>query len=244
MGFFLDVAVLAVLIIFVWLGYRKGLIKSVMGLVSLGVSIILAVNFYSYPSHYINEHVITPYFTNNTSEEFESLMNGGTETISPEQILEDKPDALTDILNKYGIDISSIKEYYENNIKPSIDSFKTDEIADKLSDFIVESTAETVSNILGFLIVFVTALVVINLLLKLLNLMFKLPVLKFANKLLGAILGLVKGLIVTVIVVNVVSGLVSAVGEADDSFWSRSALESSVSYTTVADAGLIIDIMQ
>ena len=65
-----------------------------------------------------------------------------------------------------------------------------------------------------------------------------------ANKLLGAILGLVKGIIVTLILVNVVSGLVSAVGDVDDSFWSRSALESSVSYSTISEAGLIIDVVQ
>lgn len=244
MGLFLDIIVLAILVLSVCLGYRKGFIKSVMGLVSLGLSIILAVNFYSYPAEYISEHVITPYFADQTSEEFESLMNGGTQTISPDQILEDKPDTLTEILDRYGIDINSISQYYENDVKPSVDSFQIEEIADLLSDFIVGSTAETVSNILGFLLVFVAALIVINLLLKLLNLLFKLPVLNFANKLLGAILGLIKGLIVTLILVNVVSGLVTAIGDVDDSFWSRSALESSVSYSTIYNAGLIIDVVQ
>ena len=99
-----------------------------------------------------------------------------------EKIFEDKPDTLIRILNKFGVDLNTITDYYENKIKPSITIFETEDIANKLSEFIVESTSDTVSNILGFLITFFAALIVLNLLLKLLDLMFKLPVLKFANK--------------------------------------------------------------
>ncbi len=242
MGLFLDVFVIIVLVLFAALGYRKGFIKSVMGLVSLGLSLILAINFYAYPAEYINEHFVEPYFANNTAEDLQSLMNGGTETIPPEKVLADKPDTLTAILDKFGVDVEAITGFYENSIKSTTDSFDIDEIADKLSGFIVESTARTVSNILGFLLVFIAGLIVLNLLLKLLDLLFKLPVLKFTNKLFGMILGVAKGLVVVVVVINVVAALIMTVGDVEGSFWSKSSLETSVSYQTTAIAGLIIDI--
>lgn len=244
MGLFLDIIILAILVIFFINGFKKGFIKSVMGLVSLGLSIILAINFYSVPADYINENFISPYFNEKTSNEFASLMNGGTETITPDQILEDKPDTLTDILDKYNVDISALTEFYEENVKPTTDNFQIEDIANELSDFVVGSTADIVSNILGFLLIFIASLIVLNLILNLLNLLFKLPILKFTNKLLGAILGIVKGLILAIIVVNVLNGLVTATGDSDDNFWSKSALESSVSYSTVYNSGLIIDIDQ
>ena len=242
MGLFLDVFVIIVLVFFAVLGYRKGFIKSVMGLVSLGLSLILAINFYAIPAEYINEHVIEPYYADKTSDDLQSLMNGGTETIPPEKVLTDKPDTLIEILDKFGVDVEAITDFYENSVKLTTDSFNIDEVADKLSDFIVESTARTVSNILGFLLIFIAGLIVLNLILKLLDLLFKLPVLKFTNKFFGMVLGVAKGLIVVVIVINVVAALITTAGDAEGGFWSKSSLETSVSYQTTENAGLIIDI--
>ncbi len=244
MGFFVDIAVLAILLFFTITGYRKGFIKSVMGLVSLALAVIVAINFYSYAASFINEHIVGPHFSKTTAEEFSSLMNGGTETISPEKIFEDQPDSLKKILDKFGVELETVTDYYENNIKPSIGGFETDKIADKLSEFVVDSTTDTVSNIIGFVLTFLIALIVFNLLLKLLDLLFKLPVLKFTNKLFGAVLGIIKGLIVVLIVVNVVSGLVFAVGDVDNNFWSQASLETSTAYMTTLNTGLIANINQ
>ena len=241
MGFFVDIAVLIILISFTVIGYRKGFIKSVMGLVSLALSIIIAINFYTFAASFINEHIVGPHFSKITAEEFSSLMNGGTETISPEKIFEDNPDSLEKLLNKFGVELESVTDFYETNIKPTVGAFETDKIADKLSGFVVESTTDVVSNIIGFILTFLAALIVFNLLLKLLDLLFKLPVLKFTNKLFGAILGVVKGLAVALIVVNVVSGLVFAVGDVDNSFWNRDSLKTSTAYSTALGAGLIVN---
>ncbi len=244
MGLFIDIAVAAIFILFTVFGYRKGFIKSVMGLVSLALALVVAINFYSYTADFVNERFVGPHFSKITADEFASLMNGGTETIPPEKIFEDKPDTLYRILDKFGVDLDALTHYYENNIKPSVNIFETDKIATKLSEFIVDSTTDTVSNIIGFLLTFLAALIVFNLLLKLLDLMFKLPVLKFTNKFFGAVLGIIKGLAVAIIVVNVVSGLVFAVGDIENSFWNRASLETSAAYTTALNAGLIANINQ
>jgi len=117
MGLIIDVISLFVLIMFICLGYKKGLIKSVMGLVSVILSLIVAICFFHVPSAYIRANVIEPYFSNETSKTFSSLMNGGTEVIPIEKVFEDEPDALSETAEKFGIDVDEIKEYYNTAIK-------------------------------------------------------------------------------------------------------------------------------
>ncbi|MBE6606002.1 MAG: CvpA family protein [Ruminococcaceae bacterium] len=245
MGLIIDVISLFVLIMFICLGYKKGLIKSVMGLVSVILSLIVAINFFHVPSAYIRANVIEPYFSNETSKTFSSLMNGGTEVIPIEKVFEDEPDALSETAEKFGIDVDEIKEYYNTAIKGIVDSFDTKTIADKLSGFVVDSVSDTVSNVLGFLATFLASLLILTVLIWIINLIFKLPALNFTNKLAGALLGVVKAFVLIVIVTNVALDLVSAIGnntdqtDGVDKFWSKQAAESSVSYTLVENAGLL-----
>ena len=245
MGTIIDLISVVILAVCFYLGFKKGFINSIMGLVSLIVAIVLAINFYSYPAEYLKENLIKPYFVDSTSETFSSLMNGGTEVIPPEKIFDDEPDALTATAERFGIDVSAIKEYYNSTVKDVIDSFNTDEISDKLSEFVVESTVDTVSNVLGFISILVVAVIFINFLLMLVNLLFKLPVLKFANKLAGGLLGLLKGTLIIVLAINLMYHLVLASGNNSDQinnesiFWSTAAVTSSTTYELADSAGLI-----
>ncbi len=245
MGLIIDVISLFILILFICLGYNKGLIKSVMGLVSIVLSLIVAINFFHIPSAYIRENVIEPYFSNETSKTFSSLMNGGTKVIPIEKVFEDEPEALSETAEKFGIDVEAIKEYYNTAIKGIVDSFDTKTIADKLSGFVVDSVSATVSNILGFLVFFLASLLVTTIIIWIISLIFKLPALNFANKLAGAILGVVKAFVLIVIVTNVTLSLVSAIGNNTsdangvDKFWSEQAAVTSVAYGIVESVGLL-----
>lgn len=243
MGILIDIVALIILAVAVVLGYRKGLIRSVMGLVSLVLSVVLAINFYSCPAQYLKKNVIEPHFVSSTSDKISALMNGGTEVIPPEKVFEDEPDALVETADRFGLDVSDIQKYYEEAVKNVVDSFDVEEIAQKISEFIVGSAVDTISNILGFAAVFLASLIVLNLLLLLINLIFKLPVLKLANKVCGALLGAVKALIIIVVVVNVWLGLVTATTDSTttgaDVLWSVDAVTSSTSYKLVSNAGFI-----
>lgn len=243
MGMLIDLLSLVILIVCFCLGYKKGLIKSVMGLVSFVIAIVLAINFYSYPAEYIKENLVEPYFVNNTSETFSALMNGGTEVIPPEKIFEDEPDALSKLAERFGIEVETIKEYYESTVKKVTESFDINGIADKLSEFVVGSTVDTISNVLGFLLVLVAGVIALNILLWLLNLLFKLPVLKFANKLGGGLLGAVKAFLIIMVVVNAVfyitDALVNESTATVNGFINMTDIKSSYSYSVLDSIGFI-----
>ena len=245
MGTIIDILALVILAVAIYLGYKKGFIKSVMGLVSLIVSIILAIIFYSYPAAYLKENVIEPHFVDSTSDTFSALMNGGTEVIPPEKIFEDEPDTLTETAERFGVDVSAIKEYYDTVVKNITDALSTEEIADELSKFVVESTVATISNVLGFAAVFFGSLLILTLLLMLINLIFKLPVLKLANKLTGAVLGALKAVLIITVLVNILVHLASANGNVSnitagtDYFWSIESISASTTYSIINNAGFI-----
>ncbi len=240
----IDLISIIILVACFCLGYKKGLIKSVMGLVSLVAAIVLAINFYAYPAAYLKDNLIQPYFVDDTSETFSALMNGGTEIIPPEKIFEDEPDALWETAEKYGLDVDTIRQYYESAVKGVVDSFDINGISEKLSEFVVGSTVDTISNVLGFAAIFFASLIIINLVLRLINLLFKLPVLNFANKLAGGVFGLVKAALIIVVLINITYHLMVAVSDKSDmgtnnSFLSPAAVTLSTTYSVASTSGLI-----
>ena len=245
----LDLISLIILVVFIALGFKKGFIKSTMGLATVILSLVIAMNFWAYPANYINENFVEPYFASETSDSISALMNGGTEVIPPEKLFDDKPEALRDIADKFGIDIDTISEYYDTVVKNVTNSFNTNEISEKLSEFIVESLSKTVSNIIGFAVLFIASLVVFSLVFRIVGLIFKLPILKFTNKLAGALLGLIKAFIIIIVVTNVLFNLVVVTGNnsndatATQRVWSEYAITESTSYSAVRSVGLIFKVV-
>lgn len=245
----LDLISLIILVVFIIIGFKKGFIKSVMGLATVILSLVIAMNFWVYPANYINDNFIEPHFTNKTSDSISALMNGGTEVIPPEKIFADKPEALQSIADKFNIDVELIEEYYETTVKNVTNSFNIDEISEKLSEFIVESLSRTVSNILGFAALFFASIIVLWMVFKLISLIFKLPVLKFTNKLAGSLLGVIKSLILIVVVTNILFNLAVITGNNNEDataiqhIWSESAITESVSYSAVNSVGLIFKVV-
>ncbi len=239
MSMILDFMLAAILVACVVVGCRRGLIKSLMGLVSVIAALIIAVNFYSIPAAYINEHFVEPHFKDSAQATFDSLMNGGTETIPPEQIFEDKPDALTQTAERFGVDVGQIEAYY-NSIKDTLGTaIDTEAISEKLSEFVVSSVSSTISNIVGFVGLFLAALIIVNLILLLLGLLFKLPVLKFANKFFGGILGALKGSLISVLLANVLYRIVYAFGTDANMFFNKATIDASAIVGYLNSVGLI-----
>lgn len=238
MSIIIDLIALAIILVCIILGYSKGFIKSVMGLISLIVAIAVATYFQAFAANIIKSEIIEPYFVNKTADTFTSLMNGGSEIIEPEQIFEDRPTDLVDTTEGYGFSVDDLKDFYENNIKGIFESDDIKGISEKLSEFLVENSVDTVSNVLGFTAVFIVALIALAIIQLVLNLIFKLPILKTANKLLGAVFGILKGVLFVVILINLTFALCKT-DALNDSALDSEAVSSSITYSITESLGLI-----
>lgn len=238
MNILIDIAAVVIILLCVVWGAKKGFVKSVMGLVSLVIAIVVAVNFYPFAASLIKDNVIEPYFVDKTSSQFSSLMNAGDSIVSPEQIFEEKPEELVNTTNTFGQSVDSLKKFYEENIKDFFASDDLEGISNKLSEFLVSNTVDITSNVLGFVVIFVLALICLFLVQLLLEVIFKLPILKSANKLLGAVLGLIKGFVLVVILINVLYVLANS--KTDNSkILNADFVKNTYTYTTVDAVNLI-----
>ncbi len=240
MSILIDFLALAIIAICVFIGYKKGFIKSVMGLVSLIVSIIIAINFYGAAAGFIKERFVEPYFVDQASDKFSAMMKRGSEVVEPEEIFEEKPADLVNTSARFGINIDDIKDFYEKEIKGMFDPDDIESISDEISRHIVDATVTTVSTVLGFIVVFIASMIVLSLLQWLLNFIFKLPVLKTANKLFGIIFGALKGVLLVMVLVNI-AFIFSKSDTSDESFLPPEAVEESMAYTVSDIFGLIFD---
>ncbi len=164
------VAILIILLMVLW-GAKKGLVRSVFGLGSLMLSLILALTLYPAVTNFLEESVVGDYVRLNVYKVFDAQDVEPTEPAEAGEVL---------------------------NLPTSLQSILSDTVNEATAT-VKESVAETVAGLalklLGILIVFVLTKLILWILVSILSGIAKLPVLRGVNKLLGGVLGGVYGVL-------------------------------------------------
>ena len=173
---YVDLLLAAILAFFVFLGAKRGLFKSLAGLLVLIVAIVGAVILASYAAEPLGA-VLYPMVEEHFIEMIplpEEIDLAGSELLA-------SAGAVADKLAQFGLDLSVLGDFLA----------ETDGAA------VVSAAAETLflSVLQGILTVifFILLLVALKLLVGTFNLVFKLPLLHFVNVLGGALFGLIEG---------------------------------------------------
>lgn len=173
---YVDLLLAAALAFFVFLGAKRGLFKSLTGLLVLIAAIVGAVILASYAAEPLGA-VLYPMVEEHFIEMIplpEEIDLAGSELLA-------SAGAVADKLAQFGLDLSVLGDFLT----------ETDGAA------IVSAAAETLflSVLQGILTVifFILLLVALKLLVGTFNLVFKLPLLHFVNTLGGALFGLIEG---------------------------------------------------
>ena len=173
---YVDLLLAAALAFFVFLGAKRGLFKSLTGLLVLIAAIVGAVILASYAAEPLGA-VLYPMVEEHFIEMIplpEEMDLAGSELLA-------SAGAVADKLAQFGLDLSVLGDFLA----------ETDGAA------IVSAAAETLflSVLQGILTVifFILLLVALKLLVGTFNLVFKLPLLHFVNTLGGALFGLIEG---------------------------------------------------
>jgi uncharacterized membrane protein required for colicin V production len=177
----LDIAVAVIIGFFMFMGYRRGLLLTVFGLLSFVVSIALAGTLYPYVAEWLRA---TPLYTELQGYIVRTMdlgrFTGGQASFLPEDI---SKLPIPDILR------SALAENY--NLE-TLDFLDVSNIEDYIGGFI----AGVGINILSMLLVFLAAMVVMKLVSGLLNVVGRLPVIKTFNRAGGLLIGIAQGLII------------------------------------------------
>ncbi len=188
MSLLIDVIVIAAFAICFISGFKKGFIKSVMGIVIVIAAIFGSVKLAPAVASDLNDKYINKAVTNIAEDSVESLLS---EDVDIDSLVRDMPTAFKKVLDRFGVEPEEISFLFENIDPSEPDSEKVGIIAERIASPI----SSALSKAAAFLLVFAVLYAVLLLAAWVLCAIVKLPMLNAANKLLGAVFGAASGLL-------------------------------------------------
>lgn len=173
-----DFVLIAIIAVFVIVGSSRGLVKTLFGLGSIVLSIILALTLYPMVSDILAESPVGVIVQESVSNLLGQAEHGGVQpqtTAEPESVL---PDIVQNTLT---------------------------DAAQQTTQALTTVVTDAALNIISMLIVFILVKILLWILAKILDLATKLPVIHGCNKLLGGVLGCVSGILVVYLLLGLLT---------------------------------------
>ena len=177
-----GIVILLILILFIWMGYRRGFIREIVSFffVFLSLSLAWAIN------PYINDFLIseTPVYS--------TIQETCTDFVQKQSSdLENEMESSSQF-----IDGLNLPEILRKNIEKNNNTENYAELSvNTLTEYVSGYLARTIVIGLSYVLAYILATIGIRIVVYILNLIAGLPILKTANKLTGGLVGFVKGLV-------------------------------------------------
>ncbi len=207
MQLFLDLILLAVLVIFVVLGAKKGFIRALLDGFSTLIAGVLAYTFTESASQYAYDAFVRNMVRNSLSNALNSTTNDfGSVTEKVEILINKIPESAINFSAKFGFNVDAVADSIIKS-RPSDKDVLIDTIMTEVADKIMMPLVETVTFII-LLVAFVFVLAVIIRLLD--SVIKKIPVVKETDKIFGGLLGVLKGVIVVFVVCTILAFMIAS----------------------------------
>lgn len=182
----MTIVVISIFIIFIILGFTRGLVKSVLKLVITGVALLLA--YYLAPvlsDVVIEKTVVDDYITEKVKVGVENIIDG-------ENIDMPTRNEQIDFINELQIPDYLKEALIENNNDEFMAEIGTVDFYTYISRYL----SLAITNALAFALIFTMAVILLNIIAIALQIVAKLPIVGSVNKVGGAIFGLLEALVV------------------------------------------------
>ena len=221
MSIVIDAVIISICVFIILGSWRRGLIKSVMGLVKGVVSLLAAYAF----TPALSEIFFDKFAVNWISSGIESDIIGNTAsggTFDLQKLLSDIPEWFGQIIERYGSDKNSLVSAFGD-----VSSGSADDVS-ALSRFIASPVAGTLASVAAFAVIFVGIFILLSFVTFLLDTVFHLPLLHGANKLTGLIFGIFEAFLVASLISFLISSLSVSLGAVDGSVFGEHIVENSI----------------
>lgn len=193
-----DIIIIAIVVLFVIIGVKRGLAKTILNLAGLVLTAVSAYYISSFLSQLFYDMFIKQTVITNTQQIIEQ--NGIDYAVS--NCLEAVPQWVNGIISfivgAFGI---SLNEFQNQITVPANISSSASQVIESVLAPVVTS----VLSIILVIILFIIILIIVKKLVKLVLRIFNIPVIKQINQFLGGIVGLAEGLLIVFIAVNIIS---------------------------------------
>lgn len=206
MSMILDIAVAAIVLIFIFTSAKKGFVKTVVEAVGLVAAIILAFTLSTPIAEFTYDKMIGPAIVNvlekNTADTAEA---------TSEQIIGILPEAIRESASGFGISLEEIA----GNITSEVGN-NTEAIIERVSEDAVKPIAVKIIGMALTVILFFLLSIVVNFLARVLNGLFSFSIVGKLNRTLGGVIGLVKGIVIAAVFCTMITFIVTVLGNG---FW-------------------------
>lgn len=188
-----DIVLALLFVLIVADGYRKGFIKSLLGLACVLIAAVCASLLTPPVSAWLSDKYVEDAVKDTVSSSIHTVIDDSDST--------DKSEGLFSAIDKFVIgDSGAATDKYVSQI---LDSTLSDDAVDSVSGEIAKTISRPLCNSAAFFIIFIISSLLVRIVASLLDGVFRLPVLKQANKLLGLVFGLLCALIFMMVVSRV-----------------------------------------
>lgn len=206
MPYILDVALLLIVAIAVFLGYRRGFVRSVLQFFGCALACALAIWLSGIASQVVFDHALRDGIHQTVAQAFEQTVADGATASLTEQSQRVHA-ALPSFLQN-----AVTSERLTEGIREAVGNEQTTaQVADYVTDSLVRPVVIGVLRLLLFLILFIVSLLLIRLLRKWIKPITRLPFIRQADGWLGAVFGLLQGAVFAYVAVIVIQLLIVGV---------------------------------
>lgn len=177
MGIIVDLIIIAIILLFVFLGYKKGLTGSLIKLLSFIIAIVLAFVFYKPLANIVIENT-------QIDDNIKATM---TETFKQEKDSEDNEDKNMP---------STMVESINKGIKNATEEAKTE---------VIEGTTITIIRVASAIVIFLIVRILLIIVSLFVDQITKLPIIKQADEIGGIVYGLIEGIVIIYIILSIIS---------------------------------------
>ena len=215
MAYFVDIIILALLVLSVIMGYKKGLVKTLFGCFSLIVAIVVASIFGAPVGSVIKNSAVFDGITQSVTDEISANVDDlseNTDDAQPqtlgaglgddgishgERLVESFSESpLGKTLFRLGVDEKQIKKDFVAAIDGVEEKMKnSSDVKELFVSVVAVPVLDCIATALGTVIVFVLSLILLKILCYFLDKVFKLPLLSTVNKYGGLCAGIVSGIV-------------------------------------------------
>lgn len=197
----LDLSVVVVFLLCLAHGIRRGLIRSVIGLVGSLAALVIAILFSSALGSVIDARWVNEPVREWISDAVSAESAPGTEgSLDLDAALAENPQALERICSVLGLDQAAVSAEYE-----TLKQKGTETAQKAILSYLADPFSAAVSRVIAFVVLYLAAFLAILLLSLVSKIVTKLPVIRQADRLGGAVIGILTGVVLSFVFVTAVS---------------------------------------
>ncbi len=223
MNILVDILIVAIPIVAIIWGYRRGFAKTAVHLIGMVLAVIVALALSPKAAEMVFDLGIAEGLTESIVSEVPEL-----DTTSIEEGVQAAVDGLPDFLGSFiqqqAWDPVKVVQHVSASLEAG-DATLQERIAETIVIQVIRPLCLPLLSIICFLILWIVLAIVVRILAHVTNGVFKLPVLKTLNQTAGAIVGGVFGVILMLVAVMVLQAIAGGATEQD--WWNRQVMDST-----------------